>query len=230
MERWGNYPSFYAKAQQIKCVNIMETEIKQKLRIKYNRVSTIQQSGDRFSADKENYDLVLFDKVSGTVPFKDRPKAKELTELIEKGEVQEVIIEEFSRIGRNTGDVIQTLEWLEESEVNVIVRNLGLQSRPNGKKNPIWKMISSVMSSLYEMELENIKERTAMGRMVYVQKGGQLGRPNGSSESDKKFLEKPNSQEIMKLLQKRRTVREICKITNSSPKSVLKVKKLLKNE
>ena len=32
-------------------------------------------------------------------------------------------------------------------------------------------MISSVMSSLYEMELENIKERMMVGRLVYVQKG-----------------------------------------------------------
>jgi len=51
--------------------------------------------------------------------------------------------------------------------VNVSIRNIGLQSRPNGKKNPIWKMISSVMSSLYEMELENIAERTATGRQVF---------------------------------------------------------------
>jgi DNA invertase Pin-like site-specific DNA recombinase len=196
------------------------------MRIKYNRVSTLQQSGDRFSVDKESYDLVLFDKVSGTVPFKERPKAKELVELIEQGKVSEIVIEEFSRIGRNTGDVIQTLEWLDSMEINIVVKNIGLLSRPQGKKNPIWKMISSVMSSLYEMELENIKERTAMGRAVYIQKGGQLGRPNGSTESEKRFLEKTKTQEIMKLLQKERTVREICKITNSSPKTVMKVKKL----
>jgi len=40
------------------------------MRIKYNRVSTLQQSGDRFTMDKENYDLVLLDKVSGSVSFK----------------------------------------------------------------------------------------------------------------------------------------------------------------
>ena len=130
------------------------------MKVKYNRVSTFQQSGNRFTMDKEVYDLVLLDKVSGSVGFKDRPKGKELTKLVDAGQVAELVTEEFSRLGRNTGDVIRTLEWLEEREVNVCVRNVGLQSRPNGKKNPIWKMISSVMSSLYEMELENIKERT----------------------------------------------------------------------
>jgi len=79
-----------------------------------------------------------------------------------------LVAEEFSRLGINTGDVIRMLEWLEDHKINVYVRNIGLQSRPNQKKNPIWKMISSVMSSLYEMELENIKERTMVGRQVYV--------------------------------------------------------------
>ncbi|MCU4175490.1 recombinase family protein [Carboxylicivirga sp. N1Y90] len=140
------------------------------MKIKYNRVSTIQQSGDRFSVDNEKYDLVLMDKISGSVSFKDRPRGKEVVKLVEGDQVKELVVEEFSRLGRNTGDVIQTLEWLEEHQINVVVRNNGLQSRPNGKRNPIWKMISSVMSSLYEMELENIKERTAMGRMVGVAK------------------------------------------------------------
>jgi len=194
------------------------------MKVKYNRVSTLQQTGDRFSIDKENYDLVLFDKVSGTIPFNERPKGIELVNLIKNNKVSELVVEEFSRLGRNTGDVIRTLEWLDENEVNVVIRNLGLQSRPNGKKNPIWKMISSVMSSLYEMELENIKERTMVGRQVYVQKGGKLGRPDGTSESTKQFLSKPKNQEIVKLLQRGLKYSEIQKILGCSPKTIKKVK------
>lgn len=194
------------------------------MKVKYNRVSTLQQTGDRFSIDKENYDLVLFDKVSGTIPFNERPKGIELVNLIKNNKVSELVVEEFSRLGRNTGDVIRTLEWLDENEVNVVIRNLGLQSRPNGKKNPIWKMISSVMSSLYEMELENIKERTMVGRQVYVQKGGKLGRPDGTSESTKHFLSKPKNQEIVKLLQRGLKYTEIQKILGCSPKTIKKVK------
>lgn len=196
------------------------------MRVKYNRVSTIQQSGNRFTMDKEEYDLVLLDKVSGSVGFKDRPKGKELTKLVDAGKVTELITEEFSRLGRNTGDVIRTLEWLEERKVNVFVRNIGLQSRPNGKKNPIWKMISSVMSSLYEMELENIKERTTVGRQVYVQKGGILGRPVGSNESEMNFLKKEMSLSVLKSLNKGLTIRETSKVLGVSTRTVLKVKKL----
>ena len=146
--------------------------------------------------------------------------------MVEEGKISELVVEEFSRLGRNTGDVIRTLEWLDEKEVNVHVLNNGLQSRPNGKKNPIWKMISSVMSSLYEMELENIKERTMMGRAVYVQKGGKLGRPEGSNESERLFLNKDKSREILKYLNKKRTIREICKITSASNKTIIKVKRI----
>lgn len=196
------------------------------MKVKYNRISSLSQTGDRYSLDKDKYDLVLMDKVSGTVSFKDRPKGKELTHLVDQGRVTDLVVEEFSRLGRNTGDVIKTLEWLEEKSVNVVVRNLGLQSRPNGKKNPIWKMISSVMSSLYEMELENIKERTLTGRMVYVQNGGVLGRPHGSVETEVKFLQKEQTKNILKSLKKGLTIRDVCKVVDCSPKTVIKTKKL----
>lgn len=197
------------------------------MRVKYNRVSTINQSGDRFMTDDEKYDLVLLDKVSGSVSFKERPQGMELTKLIDQNKISELVVEEFSRLGRNTGDVINTLEWLEQKGINVIVRNIGLQSRPNGAKNPIWKMISSVMSSLYEMELTNIKERTAVGRMVYLHKGGVLGRPEGTNESKNEFLNKSASKQIIKCLDKGLTIREIAKIVGVSTRTVMKVKNLL---
>lgn len=197
------------------------------MRVKYNRVSSINQSGLRFTADNEKYDLVLLDKISGNVCFKKRPKGSELTNLVESGKVSEIVIEEFSRIGRNTGDVIEVLSWLEEKGINVVVRNNGLQSRPNGVKNPIWNMISSVLASVYTMELENIKERTTVGRMIYVQNGGKLGRPVGSNENDKSFLEKPKSIQIIKGLRKGLTIREIGKITGVSTKTVMKVKAMV---
>ena len=197
------------------------------MKVKYNRLSSLSQTGNRLTDDKTQYDLVFLDRVSGSVSFKERPKGQELTKMIEQGKVGELWVEEFSRLGRNTGDVIKTLEWLDEMKVNVVVRNIGLQSRPNGVKNPIWKMISSVMSSLYEMELENIKERTMVGRKVYVLNGGRLGRPEGTKETEKDFLEKPQTKEIIKNLKKGLTIKDICKIVDCSNKTIIKTKRLL---
>ena len=197
------------------------------MNIKYNRVSTVGQTGDRFLADESVYDLVMLDKISGSVPFKERPYGSQLMEMVERGEVATITVEEFSRLGRNTGDVITTLEYLDEMNVNVVVRNIGLQSRPNGERNPIWKMISSVMSSLYEMEKSNIAERTAVGRMVYVQKGGRLGRPNGTVETPRTFLDKPKCREIERLLRRGLRYAEIQRIVDCSPKTIRKVKTMM---
>jgi len=196
------------------------------MKVKYNRLSSLSQTGNRLTDDKTQYDLVLLDRVSGSVSFKERPKGQELTKLVEQGKISELWVEEFSRLGRNTGDVIKTLEWLDEKGVNVVVRNIGLQSRPNGVKNPIWKMISSVMSSLYEMELENIKERTMVGRKVYVLNGGRLGRPEGTKETENEFLDKPQTKEIIKNLKKGLTIKDICKIVDCSNKTIIKTKRL----
>ena len=197
------------------------------MRVKYNRVSSLSQSGERFKADESGYDKVILDKVSGAVPFKEREGGREITNLVEKGKLKELVLEELSRCGRNTGDVITTLQWLEDNGVNVVVRNIGLESRPNGKRNPIWKMITSVMSSLYEMELENIKERTHYGRVMYLRNGGKLGRPNGTAENDRKFLNKPKSKEIQKYLELKLSVREISRLVGCSTTTVQKVKGLV---
>lgn len=193
--------------------------------IKYNRVSTVMQSGKRFQNDENIYDLVLMDKVSGKTSFFERENGRKIKELVEKGKVSTLVTEDFSRLGRNTGDMISTLEYLEEHKVNVFVRNIGLYSRPNGEKNPIWKMISSVMSSIYEMELENIKERTRMGQLVYVNNGGRLGRPVGTSTNDNDFLKKEKSKKVMSYLKKDYSIREISKICNVSTGLVMKIKK-----
>ena len=196
------------------------------MKVKYNRVSTINQSGNRFSVDTDNYDLTLFDKISGSIPFRERPKGKELINLVEEGKVTELYIEELSRLGRNVGDCVTVCEWLDDKGVNIVVRNLGQQSRPNGNRNPVWKVVCATMSSLYAMELENIRERTATGRMVYLQNGGVLGRPNGSNETEMDFLNKPMSINVIKTLKKGLTIREASKVVGISTRSVLKVKKL----
>jgi len=150
-----------------------------------------------------------------------------IIELVDSGEVKELVVEELSRLGRNTLDTIKTSKYLDEHGVNIVIRNIGLQSRPGGQKNPVWDLLSSVMSSLYEMELESIRERTRIGRMVYVQRGGKLGRPSGSIEKTDEFLNKPKSKNIQKYLKKGYSVRHVSKLVGCSTTSVMKVKKHL---
>jgi DNA invertase Pin-like site-specific DNA recombinase len=197
------------------------------MKIKYNRTSTINQEGERFKLDKDVYDLTLFDKgVSGKVPFNEREKGKELVKLVLEGKVSELVVEELSRLGRNTVDTLTTLKWLEDNGVNVVVKGMGnLQSHIDGKKNPIWNLITSVMSSLYELERENILERTEMGRKMYVINGGKLGRKIGTVENRQEFLQKDTNQKIISLLEKGKSVRDISGRLGVSTSTVVKVRK-----
>ena len=200
------------------------------MRIKYNRTSTISQEGNRFSLDTEKYDLTLFDKgVSGVIPFKERPMVKnKLLPLLEKNEVTELWVEELSRLGRNTIDSLNTLKFLEDLGVTVVVKNLGnLKSIIDGKKNPMWNLITSVMSSIYDMDRTNILERTAAGREVYRMRGGKLGRKNGTQESRASFLEKDKTKEIISLLKCGKSVRDISGRLSVSSATVCKVKKYI---
>ena len=197
------------------------------MKVKYNRTSTIQQEGKRFDLDKNEYDLTLFDKgVSGKIPFSERTEGNKLTQLVNEGKVSEVVVEELSRLGRNTIDTLTTLKFFEDNGVNVVVKSMGnLQSMVNGKKNPIWNLITSVMSSLYELERENILERTEMGRKMYVMNGGKLGRKVGTTENRSDFLKKEKTQKIVSLLEKGKSVRDISGRLGVSTKTVVKVRK-----
>ena len=197
------------------------------MRVKYNRTSTIQQEGERFKLDKDNYDLTIFDKgVSGKIPFSEREGGIKLNKLVNEGKVKEVVVEELSRLGRNTIDTLTTLKSFEEKGINVVVRGMGnLQSMIDGKKNPIWNLITSVMSSLYELERENILERTEMGRKMYVMNGGKLGRKIGSVENRNEFLQKDRTKKIISLLDKGKSVRDISSRLGVSTKTIVKVRK-----
>jgi DNA invertase Pin-like site-specific DNA recombinase len=203
--------------------------ITQALKIKYQRTSTAQQHGERFKTDKNKYDKVFFDQgISGTKPFAERTEAKKVIELVNQGMVDELVVEEIRDIGRNMVDTINTLDWLDKNNVNVVIRSMGnLCSRVNGKRNEIWTLITATMSSLYQMELENLKIRTRMGREAYLMKGGVIGRPRFTKETEKTFLEKPKTKEIISLLKNGKSLRDIAGRAKCSINLVVKVKRLL---
>ena len=199
------------------------------MRVKYQRTSTIEQHGERFGMDKEQYDLVLFDRgISGTKPFRERTNGIKIITLVEQGTLKELIVPELRDVGRNTFDTISVLDFMERHSVIVTIQSLGnLQSIVEGKKNPLWTLVSSIMSSLYQMELENLKLRTHMGRQSYIMRGGKLGRKIGTKENDSSFMLKPKTREIISLLKKGKSTRDICGRLNVSPNLVTKVRKIL---
>lgn len=197
------------------------------MKVKYNRVSTISQSGYRNELDDDQYDLVLFDVVSGKVKMEDRPQGKKLIAHIRAGKVQTIVVEELSRLGRNGFDTLTTINLCKDLGVNIVVRSLGISSQVDGKPNKLFDLIGTVYSWVAEQEREAIMERTSQGRLMAKARGVRFGRPVGSNESIRQMLSKPKSKQIAELLELNRPIREIAKATSSSTRTVQKVKSLL---
>jgi DNA invertase Pin-like site-specific DNA recombinase len=178
--------------------------------------------------DKNEYDAKFLDVISGKVKCIERPQFKKVMDLLKENPTAELYIDDFSRLGRNTGDVITTCEALDEIGINIFCLDNGMQSRPNGETNPMWKLLVGVLSSVYELELENIKSRTQAGMMAYREKGNTWGRPIGSKENVVKFMRKSKNEKILDLLKKNRTYKEIKAITGCSESTISKVKRYSK--
>lgn len=188
--------------------------------VQYIRVSTLDQNIDR--QVKEGIKQYI-DKCSGSIPFVERPYASKLFTDLKKNDV--LLVHDIDRLGRNTIDVLQTIQKFNDLGVIVRVEKLGLDSLVKGKENSAFKIILSVMSTLAEMErnqlLERQKEGIEIAKVKGVYKGGKVGR---SMDLDKW---KEKNKDIITGLEQKISMRKIATMTNRSLSQVQKVKKKL---
>ena len=193
---------------------------------RYIRVSTGNQKTARQEARQSKDEILFTDIVSGSIPFEDREKGKDLMKAIQSGEIDYVSVSSIDRLGRNLYNILTTLEFFKENGIILKVDNLGIESLVNGKENSAFKLIISVMASIAEMERESILERQREGIALAKLKGIYKGRVLGSKESEEDFLAK--YKEVVKSLKKGNSVRDTAKICKVSTGTVQKVKRLMK--
>ena len=196
------------------------------MKARYIRVSTGNQNTERQLVKKHPNEALFVDVISGAIPFKERPKGKELFDEIEKGAVNYISVHSVDRLGRNLFDILSTLEFFYENKVNLKVDNLGIESLVNEKPNHAFKLIISVMANIAEMERESLLERQREGIAIAKAKGTYKGRVKGSVESDKDVLERYKS--VIKHLKNGQSLRNTAKLCEISLGTVQKVKALLK--
>lgn len=195
------------------------------MKIKYLRVSTIEQNLDRQLINQEKFDKIFTDKISGSIKFSDRPQGKMIKKYIDGGKVQELHVSSVDRLGRNILDILNVVEYLNQNKVNLFVENLGLFSLVDGKENQTFKLIVSVLGNVAEMERINMLERQRAGIEAAKAKGTYKGRLHGTHMTDDDILEK--YKVVVKELEAGESLRRAAKLGGCSLGTVQKVKKIL---
>ena len=201
---------------------------------RYIRQSTKNQSNLR-QLHKAHPDEELFiDIISGSIPFAERPEGKKLIEAVEAGEVNYVSFHAIDRAGRNTINVLQTLQYFYDKGVVVKIDNLGLESMINGKSNPVFHLLSIILSELSSLEKNSLLERQAEGVHQAKLRGVYKGRVEGTLDTPEQTLAK--HKRVVKTLKTNPTLslRQIAKLATDvdykvSPNTVKKVKELISN-
>ncbi|MGM9969046.1 MAG: recombinase family protein [Anaeroplasma sp.] len=171
----------------------------------YVRVSTEMQV-DGYSLDGQKNMLNKFAEREGLTilnvyedagksgkSIEGRPAFKKMLFDIEKGlKVDYILVYKLSRFGRNAADILNSLEFIQDYDVNLLSVNEGLDSSQS-----TGKILISILSTMAEMERENIIEQTMNGRREKARQGGWNGGfapygyllQNGKIEIDKEESE-----------------------------------------
>jgi len=198
------------------------------MKVYYLRVSTLEQNTARQMEEIPEDCKVFEDKISGSIPFAERTEGRNIVNLIKQRQINTIYVHSIDRLGRNSLDILQTIQFFNEYEVNLISKKEGLQTFIDGKKNEIASLMIGILSTLSEFELTRIKERQREGissakeRGAYASNGGTK-----RAESFDEFMNKESSKKILKYLKQGLSVRSCAKMSECSISLVMKVRGLL---
>ncbi len=198
------------------------------------RVSKESQSFDRQISDLRGYAQLkgysilgeFNEKITGAAKNHDRQAWNQLMNLVETQDVDKVLVWELSRLGRNTLEVLKTLESLHQNGVSLFIQNYNIETlNPDGSLNPMSQLMVTLLAEFSRTERALTQQRLESGYRRHLETGGKVGRKKGVGMTPQELLEK--HKEVVKLLKKGRSIRETGTLTSISTRTVQKVKKAL---
>jgi DNA invertase Pin-like site-specific DNA recombinase len=212
----------------------------------YSRVSSISDRQDNQRqtselleyANRMGYNIVNIyeEKVSGLKRNSERPIFSKMLDDIDNSimtnecKIEKILVWELSRIGRGVLQSLQNIQLLNEKKVCLFIKNFNLETLNDDKSpNSLSMFMVQILFSVASMELQMTKNRMVSGYHQHIQKYGSksVGRKIGQVQIESKTLER--HADVLRLVRKGHSIRDIASITKKSVNTVLKVKKLLTN-
>lgn len=144
------------------------------MKIAYVRVSTAEQNEARQIEALKSYNIEKWymEKISGKDT--NRPKLQEMLDFAREGDT--IYIHDFSRLARNTQDLLNMVDSLQAKGIHLVSMKENIDTG-----TPAGKLMLTMIAAINEFERENLKERQMEG--IAIQK--ELDKTR--SPQDKKY-------------------------------------------
>ena len=203
----------------------------------YSRVSSESERQDTERQTNELMDYahrmgytivdVYEEKVSGYKKNEQRPIFSKMLEDIKSNEIDKVLVWELSRIGRSVLQSLQNIQTLHDMNVGIYIKNFNLETLNNDKTpNSLSMFMVQILFAVANMESQMTLSRLQSGYKNHIKKNGSqsVGRKKGNVDSSEAIIERHS--DIVRLLKRGISIRNISAITNKSTNTILKVKRL----
>lgn len=198
----------------------------------------VSSTNDRQSYDRQINDLTILatslnyevkavfaEKVSGAKKNVDRKELTNMIEYVNTNEIDKVMVTELSRLGRDTLQVLQTLEILNQNSISLYIQNYNIETlTPEKEINPMSQFLVTILAEVARMERKTIENRLQSGYQNFRAKGGSVGRKAGYRKSHEEMKEQ--YCEEIKMLKKGYSFTHISQIRNTNKNTLTKLKKL----
>jgi len=167
----------------------------------YIRVSsdtqTIQHQKDEINRYCSLNNLTIDKNIEIEISSRKDSRLRKIDYLLESlNEDDILIVTELSRLGRNTGEVINLIDMILKIgvEIRILKQNLFIKD-----KDPMQKMMITMLSMFSEFERDMISQRTKESLKGLKDKGIKLGKPQGTIQKSKFDKDKDKIVELLRL-------------------------------
>lgn len=207
----------------------MNTIIYSRQSLPQQKLSNGRQINDlKDIVDNRGWRLVkVFDEViSGYNKKEDRTMIYEMIDYCKENQIQKILITELSRLGRDLEMIHHTLNILKKEKISLYIRQFNCETLNDDlTPNIMSELVLGIVANIVSMEKQQSQFRLQSARKEYIRRGGVVGRKKGSNISDSDLLIKHN--DIVKLLNKKVSIRNTAKITDKSVSTIQRVKKVM---
>lgn len=144
----------------------------------YIRCSCAEQNTARqeVAAKEWGAEKVFIEKASGK--DRNREELKKMLDYVREGDI--CAVSDFSRIARNTKDLLNIVEELKNKGVSFVSLKENVDTN-----TPQGQFILTIFGALYQLERENILQRQAEGIAVAKDQGKYKGKPKAKFDETK---------------------------------------------